>query len=122
MVGITGLQYLMVSVGLDTLHQLPHLRPVVGPQPGPGLDGVDPPGDVLQVLRQQVLGPRDDVERLGPIASIANLEILVSDTDETTIVSTEHVRVKKLQQVDQQVAVAVILGKLWRIQTFPQVD
>ena len=111
-----------MSVILDVLHQSPHLGSVVGPQPRPGLDGVDPAGDVLQVLRQQVLRPGHDVERLRPVPPVTDLEVLVSDTDQTTVISSEHVGVQILENVDQQFAVIIVLRKLRRIHAFPHVD
>ena len=73
----------------------------------------------LEVLGQQVLGAGDDVERLGAVAPVTDLEILVADADEAAVVTAEHLGVEEAEQVDQQLTVAVVLGELRRIQPFP---
>ena len=53
-----------------------------------------PPSNVFQVLGQEVLRARDNVERLRAVSAIADLQILISHTDQPPVVALEHVRVE----------------------------
>lgn len=55
---------LMMPIGLDAFQQSPHLWSVFGPQPWSCLHRVNPPGNVLEVLWQEIFCARDNVERL----------------------------------------------------------
>ena len=80
-----------------------------------------PPRNVLQVLWQEVLCARDNVERLRAVSAVADLQILVSHTDQPPVVALEHVRVEGGEHGDQQLAVRSIPRELGRCQAFPQV-
>ena len=95
---------------------------MVRPEAGPGLHRVDPAGNVLEVLRQEVLRAWDDVEGLGAVPPVADLEVLVADADEPAVVAPEHVGVQVLEDVDQQLAVVVIFREFRRIQPFSHVN
>ena len=71
-----------MTVGLDALHKLTDLWSVIGPQPRPGLDGVDPPGDVLQahgvVLRlSSLLGVQDSTENARDRRRMPQMDVSV---------------------------------------------
>ena len=75
------------------------------------------------MLWQQVLRARHDIERLGSVAPVANLEIFVADANKTTIVAAKHLGVEKLQQTEEDLAVGgLTVGKFGRVQPFPHVD
>ena len=80
------------------------------------------PCNVFKMLRQEVLCARDNVERLRAISAIADLQILISHANQTSVVALEHVGVKGGEHGDEQLGVRSVPWELGRCQALPQVE
>ena len=80
------------------------------------------PGNVLEVLWQEIFCAGDNVERLRAISAVTYLQVLVSDTNQPPVVALEHVRVQGGQHGHEQLAVGGISWKRRRCEALPKMQ